>query len=49
MADTESWDSLGHMQLIIALKEEMGIELSPHHIAEVTSVMAIASLIDEIE
>ena len=49
MTDIESWDSLGHMQLIITLKEEMGIELSPHHIAEATSVIAIASLIDEIE
>ena len=46
MADIDSWDSLGHMQLIIALNEKFGIELSPHEIAEAKSVMAIVSLID---
>ena len=47
MGDTGSWDSLGHMQVIIALKEEMNIELSPFHIAEATSIESIASIIDE--
>ncbi|MDB2389763.1 GNAT family N-acetyltransferase [Alphaproteobacteria bacterium] len=47
MFDTGSWDSLGHMQVIIALKEEMNIELSPSHIAEATSIELIASIIDE--
>ena len=47
MFDTDSWDSLGHMQVIIALKEEMNIELSPFHIAEATSIESIASIIDE--
>ena len=47
MFDTGSWDSLGHMQVIIALKQEMNIELSPSHIAEATSIESIASIIDE--
>ena len=47
MFDTDSWDSLGHMQVIIALKEEMNIELSPFHIANATSIESIASIIDE--
>ena len=47
MFDTDSWDSLGHMQVIIALKEEMNIELSPFYIAEATSIKSIASIIDE--
>ncbi len=47
MLDTDSWDSLGHMQVIIALKEEMKIELSPFHIAEATSIESIATIIDE--
>ncbi|MDC1238154.1 GNAT family N-acetyltransferase [Pseudomonadales bacterium] len=47
MFDTDSWDSLGHMQVIIALKEEMDIELSPSDIAEATSIESIASMIDE--
>jgi RimJ/RimL family protein N-acetyltransferase/acyl carrier protein len=47
MFDTDSWDSLGHMQVIIALKEVMNIELSPFYIAEATSIKSIASIIDE--
>jgi RimJ/RimL family protein N-acetyltransferase/acyl carrier protein len=47
MLDTASWDSLGHMAVIIALKEEMNIELSPSHIADATSIEAIVSIIDE--
>jgi len=47
MFDTDSWDSLGHMQVIIALKEAMNIEFSPFYIAEATSIKSIASIIDE--
>ncbi len=47
MLNTNSWDSLGHIQVIIALKEEMNIELSPFHIAEATSIESIASIINE--
>tara|TARA_B100000787_G_scaffold86582_1_gene63858 strand:+ start:3660 stop:4415 length:756 start_codon:yes stop_codon:yes gene_type:complete len=48
MYDISSWDSLGHMQVIIALKEQMSIELSPRHIAEATSIESIVSIIDEV-
>tara|TARA_B110000444_G_scaffold246790_1_gene268696 strand:- start:171 stop:1019 length:849 start_codon:yes stop_codon:yes gene_type:complete len=47
MFDTGSWDSLGHMRVIIALKEQMSIELSPRHIAEATSIESIVSIIDK--
>jgi acyl carrier protein len=47
MINTDSWDSLGHMQVIIALKEEMNIELSPSEIAEATSIELIAGIINE--
>ncbi len=46
MTDTDSWDSLGHMQVIIALNEEMNIELSPSDISEATSIEAIVKIID---
>jgi len=49
MQETDSWDSLGHMQVMIALKEEMNIELSPSEIAEATSIESIVSIIDEAE
>ena len=47
MFNTDSWDSLGHMQVIIALKEEMNVELSPSEIAEATSIESIAGIIDD--
>lgn len=47
MLNTASWDSLGHMLVIIALKEEMNIELSPSDIADATSIEALVSIIDE--
>ena len=47
ISNTDSWDSLGHMQVIIALKEEMNIELSPSHIAEATSIESIVNIIND--
>ena len=47
MLDIASWDSLGHMLVILALKEEMNIELSPSDIADATSIESIVNIIDE--
>ena len=48
MFDTDSWDSLGHMQVIIALKEQMSLNCRRLHIAEATSIESIVSIIDEV-
>lgn len=40
-----SWDSLNHMRVIIALKENLGINFTPSQIAEATSVSSIFKLI----
>jgi acyl carrier protein len=44
----ERWDSLGHMNLCLALEEEFGIELDGERVAEMTSypkvVAAVSSL-----
>lgn len=37
----ESWDSLRHIQLILALESEFGVEFDPQDIADLTSVSAI--------
>jgi RimJ/RimL family protein N-acetyltransferase/acyl carrier protein len=47
MLDISSWDSLGHMLVMVALKEEMNIDLSPSDIADATSIESIVSIIDE--
>lgn len=48
-ATIESWDSLKHMNLILALEEEFGIEFSDDQVVELTSLpeirQAIAGLV----
>ncbi|MCJ7695129.1 MAG: acyl carrier protein [Anaerolineaceae bacterium] len=39
--DVPEWDSLGHMNLMMALEEKYGIEISTETIAELTSIKAI--------
>ena len=41
-----SWDSLGHMNVIISLKENMGVELSPSEIAQATSIKSIVNIVN---
>jgi acyl carrier protein len=45
--DIEKWDSLGHLNLIVALEEEFDIVFEPEDIAKMTSVQAIAAKIAE--
>ena len=41
MENTISWDSLNHMQIIIALKNQLSIDFSPSEIASSTSIKKI--------
>lgn len=41
MDDVSSWDSLTHMNLIVAIEDELSIELSGDDIAEMISFDAI--------
>jgi acyl carrier protein len=43
----ESWDSLRHLNLVLALEQEFGIQFSPEEIEELLSVELIESLVDE--
>jgi acyl carrier protein len=45
MAETGSWDSLSHMQLIAAVEDEYGIELTADEIIEMRSVGQIKSVL----
>jgi acyl carrier protein len=44
--DIEKWDSLGHLNLIVALEEEFDVLFEPEEIAEMTSVQKIISKIE---
>lgn len=43
----ESWDSLRHLNLVLALEQEFSIQFSPEEIEQLLSVWLIASLVDE--
>lgn len=41
MDDVDNWDSLTHMNLIVAIEDEFGIEMSGDDIAEMISFSSI--------
>lgn len=46
MKDTVGWDSLGHMRVIMSLREKLGSSLTPAEIAKVNSVKSIIEVIE---
>jgi len=42
-AGAENWDSFRHLQLILAVEGEYGVQLDPQRIPELTSVAALLS------
>ena len=44
-----SWDSMNHMLIMIALKEKLGLNLSPSDIADAISVKEILKIIQSLE
>lgn len=43
----ESWDSLHHLQLVLALEQEFGIQISPEEIEQLLSIELTAALMEE--
>ncbi len=43
----ESWDSLHHLELVLALEQEFGIQISPEEIEQLLSIELAACLIEE--
>ena len=43
----ETWDSLNHLNLVLALEEEFGVQFTPEEIEQLLSVELIAMLITE--
>ena len=42
----EAWDSLAHVNLILKLEAELGIELKPEQIAFIVSVRSIETILN---
>lgn len=47
MGNPASWDSLGHMELILELEKEFGVTFPNYVIAELVSVAAIVGAITD--
>jgi acyl carrier protein len=48
MTSLAEWDSLSHMAIVLELETEAGRRLSPEEIVLVTSVRAIAELLESL-
>ena len=46
MLNTDNWDSLNHMQIIVLLKEELNIVFSPKDIANSRSIKLIIEILN---
>jgi acyl carrier protein len=42
----KSWDSLQHLNLVLALEQEFGLQFAPEEIEKLTSVETIVGLLD---
>ena len=42
----ESWDSLQHLNLVLALEQEFGLQFAPEEIEKLTSVQTIIELLN---
>ncbi len=45
MENTEAWDSLAHMDVILSIEQHYGINLDGDEIADMQSVQAIANVL----
>jgi acyl carrier protein len=43
----DTWDSLKHLDLILALEQEFALQISPDEMAEMSSVEIITKVIEE--
>lgn len=43
----ESWDSLNHLNMVLALEQELSIQFSPEEMEELLSIELIVGLLEE--
>ena len=43
----ETWDSINHLNLVLALEQEFGVQFSPEEIEQLLSVELIVALVAE--
>ena len=45
--NVETWDSIQHLNLVLALEQEFGIQMDPEEIEQLLSVDLITSIVEE--
>jgi len=45
--DLPQWDSMGHMEVMVALEKDFGVEINADTITELVSIPAICAYIEE--
>jgi acyl carrier protein len=45
----ENWDSMQHLNLVLAIEEKFGVQLSPEDIEQMKNVGAVAALVERVQ
>ncbi len=45
----ENWDSMQHLNLVLAIEEKFGVQLAPEDIEQMKNVGAIATLVEKLQ
>jgi acyl carrier protein len=45
--NVETWDSIHHLNMVLALEQEFGVQFTPEEIEQLLSVELIAALVEE--
>jgi acyl carrier protein len=43
----ENWDSMQHLNLVLAIEEKFGVQLDPEEIEQMKNIGAVAALVDK--
>ena len=45
----ETWDSMQHLNLVLAIEEKFGVQLEPEDIEQMKSIGAVAALVERLQ
>jgi acyl carrier protein len=45
----ENWDSMQHLNLVLAVEEKFGVQLAPEDIEQMKTIGAVAALVEKLQ
>jgi acyl carrier protein len=45
----ENWDSMQHLNLVLAIEEKFGVQLEPEDIEQMKNIGAVAALVEKLQ